>query len=83
MKSIPWIDPHTKLDITVKPGYNDHGYNEFTIITNKWQIVKEIFSVITNDGHNEQFLLVPESMLKPSLTAYSEDCDTKLEMVTL
>jgi len=26
---------NTKKQDTVKHGYNDHGYNEFTVITNK------------------------------------------------
>ncbi len=26
---------HFKIEITVELGYNDHGYNEFTAITNK------------------------------------------------
>ena len=37
------------LSSTVKLGYNHHGYNEFTSITNKFNITFLVsFTVITN-----------------------------------
>ncbi len=56
---------------TVKHGYNDHGYNEFTFITNNlllnfWSQMRSYYinlTVITNHCYNEHFWLVPESSL--------------------
>ncbi len=50
----------------VKLGCNDHGYNEFTLITSKlllyfWSQMF-LYSMILH-GYNEQFLPVPESSL--------------------
>jgi len=51
---------------TVKLGYNDHGYNEFTIKTNK--IMSHFWSQMTGykdwfHGYNEHLLMVPECSL--------------------
>jgi len=58
---------------SVKLGYNDHGYNEFTFITEqniaefmvdpKWQITTYIFMVIANHGYNKHSWHVPQSLV--------------------
>ena len=57
------------IKITVKLGYNDHGYNKYTVITNKmsslvWfsMVYQNNFMVITNEfselhGYNEQICI--------------------------
>ena len=62
-----------QVDInTVKLGYNDHGYNEFTAITNEksshfWFQTTNYYvnfhGYIANHGYNEHLMLVPESLL--------------------
>ena len=53
---------------TVKLGYNELGYNEHSVITNKYFVSKGSFTtqinpVITNPGYNEQIWPVPSSSL--------------------
>ncbi len=53
---------------TVELGYNDHGYNEFTDITNKilrnfWSqmvtLLRKAWGYDDVTGYNEQILMVP------------------------
>jgi len=41
-----------KIASTVKHGYNDHGYNEFMVITNKicWYFGSQIASLLRNSS---------------------------------
>jgi hypothetical protein len=52
----------------VKLGYNELGYNEHSVITNKQfgpkcPFTTQIDPVITNPGYNERFWLVPSCSL--------------------
>ena len=57
-----------EIEDTLKFGYEDHSYNEFTFIMNymmlnfrsKGQIITKMLTVIANHGHSDRFLLVPE-----------------------
>ncbi len=56
----------TKKNNTVKLGYNDHGYNEFTLITSK--IMSHFWSQMMGykdsfHDYNEHILMVPECSL--------------------
>ncbi len=50
---------HTESEFTVKLGYNELGYNEHSVITNKFlsqigNFTTQINPYITNPGYNEQ-----------------------------
>jgi len=46
-----WKDDYLKNDVTIKLGYNDHGYKKITFITNK--IMSHFWSQIT--GYKDSF----------------------------
>ncbi len=48
---------------TVKLGYNELGYNEHSVITNKFFSPNWSFSYINQPGYNEHFQPVPSCSL--------------------